>query len=278
VNGRYWAGLEALITGTISAGTGTQDTPFRMNNFGASLGAPVIRNKLFVFVNYEGIRQTFSQALNGYVPTDAYRAPVEQKSPVLAPLINDYSEGGIPTADPSVNLWIGSGKKPRQRGWGVFRMDYVMIEKTSLSLRFNTDQFYNASPASAENTYTTVYTPNNVLDVRHTFSPAMVNDLRLGHNRDNYQGTGDGKWLHSVTITDFTSYALGDHSFRKDKSYRSLTARNSAVRTSSGPILPRARRLARLTAHIPPRRLEPEPPRQMQFMLRFFWRSLYSPF
>jgi Carboxypeptidase regulatory-like domain len=217
VNGRYWASLEALIPGAISAGTGTQDTirfsglsqednnfrfdgvdatglnhqflkvaarlqfplesiaefkassaaysadvggmaggqvsmvsksgtnnfhgsayeylrnsffdanafdspslsPFRMNNFGASLGAPVIHNKLFVFVNYEGIRQTFSQPLSGYVPTNAYRALVEQKSPALAPLINDFPQGTIPTADPNANLWISGGNSPTNEDGGL---------------------------------------------------------------------------------------------------------------------------------------------------------------
>ena len=94
-----------------------------------------------------------------------------------------------------------------------------MNEKTSISLRFNTDQYYNVSPALAENTYTTMDTPNSVLDVQHTFSPTMLNDARIGQNRDNYQDTGDGKSLYSLSITGFTSYALGDHSYRKDNSY-----------------------------------------------------------
>ena len=317
VNGRYWASLEALIPGAISAGTGTQDQirfsglsqednnfrfdgvdatglnhafvkvaarlqfplesiaefkvssgaysadvggmaggqvsmvsrsgtnefhgsayeylrnsffdatpfdspsrlPFRMNNFGASFGAPVIHNKLFVFVNYEGIRQVFSQPLSGFVPTDAFRSQVEAKSPALAPLIKFFPEGSIPTADPNANLWLSGGASPTNEDGGLFRIDYNLDDKTSISLRFNTDQYYNVSPALAENTYTTLDTPNTVLDVQHIFSPTMLNDARIGQNRDNYEDTGDGKSLYSLSITGFTGYSLGDHSYRKDNSY-----------------------------------------------------------
>jgi len=118
--------------------------PFRMNNFGASFGGPVIHNKLFVFVNYEGIRQVFSQQLSGYVPTDAYRAQVLAKSPALAPLINYFPAGSIPTADPNANLWIGSGASPTNEDGGLFRIDYALDNKTSISLRFNTCLLYTS--------------------------------------------------------------------------------------------------------------------------------------
>lgn len=317
VNGRYWASLEALIPGAISAGTGTQDTirfsglsqednnfrfdgvdatglnhqfvkvaarlqfplesiaefkassavysadvggmaggqvsmvsksgtndfhgsvyeylrnsffdakafdspslsPFRMNNFGASFGGPAIRNKLFFFVNYEAVRQVYSQQLSGYVPTDAYRAQVAQKSPSLAPLINAYPEGNIPTADPNALLWISGGRSPSREDGGLFRVDYAMSNKTAISVRFNTDQYYNASPALAENTITTMDTPNAVVDLQHTFSPTLLNDARVGFNRDNYQDVGDGKSIYSLSITGLTGYSLGDHSWRIDNSY-----------------------------------------------------------
>lgn len=47
----------------------------------------------------------------------------------------------------------------------------------------------------------------------------MLNDARIGQNRDNYEDTGDGKSLYSLNITGFTSYSLGDDSYRKDNSY-----------------------------------------------------------
>ncbi len=48
-------------------------TPFRENQFGATLGGPILRDKTFFFLNYEGqrIRNSLSQAFN--VPTSADR-------------------------------------------------------------------------------------------------------------------------------------------------------------------------------------------------------------
>ena len=40
------------------------------NNFGASFGGPIVRNKSFFFVNYEGLRHTQSQTTVATVPTE----------------------------------------------------------------------------------------------------------------------------------------------------------------------------------------------------------------
>src|SRR5262249_14533423 len=70
--------------------TGSSSSPFRMNQFGASLGGPIIKNKAFFFINYEGIRQSLAQTQLGNVPSASVRAQTIATSPALAPIVNAF--------------------------------------------------------------------------------------------------------------------------------------------------------------------------------------------
>lgn len=203
--------------------TATSVSPFRLNNFGVSSGGPMIHDKLFYFANYEGVRQAFDTLESGYVPTDAYRAEVAAKSPALAPLIDAFPEGTLATNDPNALLWVVGAPNPTDEDGGLMRVDYAINAKASLSLRFNTDSYTNTSPGLAENTITTVSTPNALVDFAYRFSPTILNDAKAGYNRDEYQDVGVGRTsIYSLTISPNFSYALGDHSFRHDDTYSFL--------------------------------------------------------
>src|SRR5262249_55177919 len=47
--------------------------PFRQNQFGASLGGPIIKDKTFFFGDYEGLREFKGVTITAAVPTDAMR-------------------------------------------------------------------------------------------------------------------------------------------------------------------------------------------------------------
>ncbi len=157
---------------------------FRLNQFGGSFGGPVVKDRAFFFVSYEGIRQRTGTSLVGLVPTQAYRdsLPTVLK-PVVAmlPLPN-----GAQTADPRIGFYnlAGSGLMDED---SVFpRFDYNFTPNDRVSVRYN----YNKSltkaifgvgkgqvgPApgllqSGKMTYT------------RSFSPSTLNEASFGFNR-----------------------------------------------------------------------------------------------
>lgn len=49
----------------------TPNGPYHQNQFGGTIGGPILRNKLFFFGNYEGYRQNQSSFVSAYTPTQA---------------------------------------------------------------------------------------------------------------------------------------------------------------------------------------------------------------
>ncbi len=69
------------------------------NNFGASLGGPIVRNKSFFFVNYEGLRHTKSETMVATVPTlDEINGDFQMSG---ATIYNPFSSHANPSFDPT---------------------------------------------------------------------------------------------------------------------------------------------------------------------------------
>jgi len=69
------------------------------NNFGGSLGGPVVQNRVFFFGNYEGLRHTKSQTMIATVPTEEEIAGNFQNSGVT--IYDPFNSRTNPNFDPS---------------------------------------------------------------------------------------------------------------------------------------------------------------------------------
>jgi len=69
--------------------------PFRRNQFGAALGGPILRNRLFFFANHEGFRQIRATPQGGFAPTqDMFNGDFSGLSTVIYdPLTYDSATG-----------------------------------------------------------------------------------------------------------------------------------------------------------------------------------------
>jgi len=191
---------------------------FRLNQFGGALGAPIVRDKAFFFVAYEGYRQDLGQTLIGYVPSAAFRAQVVAKSPALAPIINAYPTGQNPTSNPNVSQFVGQGDQVGQENSGMFRVDYRFTDSTNLFWRANIDQadyFLPYSPSSGqyldERQELSSFPVNSVITLTHVFSPNLLNDFKFGFNRGTtythyLNPTGS---LYAIAVAGLTSLNNG---------------------------------------------------------------------
>jgi hypothetical protein len=74
---------------------GGDKPPLRRHQFGAVFGGPIIKNKAFFLVDYEGFRQTRQQVAFGTIPTSAQRQGM-LTVPVRNPLTGESYPAGTP--------------------------------------------------------------------------------------------------------------------------------------------------------------------------------------
>jgi hypothetical protein len=183
---------------------GSQIPPFRLNQFGAQLGGPVIRDKAFFFVNYEGLRQSLGQTLIGFVPSASIRDQVLTTSPVLKPIIQAFPTG-VPTSDPTTDKITVQGRNSVREDAGIFRFDYRFNDANTAFVRYNIDNAYIDNPNDALGSHNVIpIIPQNlVLQFQHLFSPQTINETKFGLNRVDYHNWNYGTSPITVSTPNF---------------------------------------------------------------------------
>src|SRR3989440_2254197 len=163
--------------------------PLHRNQYGATVGGPVLKDKMFFFGSYEGFRQIAPTVSSTRVPTDADIAlvPVNQRDPISVALLKYWPAPTNTTAPLGSNNFIANVGSTTFDWTGLAKVDYNFGEKDHLSARWaeysGTTFTPGALPTLGGNGNLPV-SHSDVIDYSHTFSPRLMNELRLGFSRN----------------------------------------------------------------------------------------------
>src|SRR5579884_1641382 len=184
---------------------GTPQNPFHNNQYGGSLGGPVVRDRLFFYLNYEGQQEHGAQTSLSCVPsadslaiaTASIGGP-QNINPVIAALLARH-----PWPSPNRNLPADDTGCPagpnvaaaapfvNDLSSGIVKLDYSLSRTELLSGRYFIGDSTQSFPLGLVgggilpgfNTITPTRVQLVSLSLVSTISPTLINEARLGWNR-----------------------------------------------------------------------------------------------
>jgi hypothetical protein len=186
-------------------GTTVPKQPLRMNQFGANVGGPIIRNKMFFFTNYEGIRQTTTAINSLYEIPSAYvrsqfNAAMQPVLQQMAPLpagcttipapascaVPNTTDSGNPSAGADLVYDPAALPTTLREDSGSIRVDYTFSPSDSMFARYNIDDSLTNQKIGLNMGQTTplyLRTQYGMIHETHTFSPTLLNEASVAVNR-----------------------------------------------------------------------------------------------
>jgi hypothetical protein len=191
--------------------------PLKQNQFGATLGAPIRKNKDFIFGYYEGFVNRQGVTRSATVPSDAERVgdfsgnidpatgqqiplifyftgqqfPNNQIPPYLMNATSQTILKYYPHANAGTNLYTATEVVHNDAQQGGFRYDHIFSERDQLSMHFTQAAISDLDPLSISGANVPGFpvaedlnTTRAGINETHLFSGSTINTFRLGFFRN----------------------------------------------------------------------------------------------
>jgi Carboxypeptidase regulatory-like domain/TonB dependent receptor len=185
------------------------------NQFGGSLGGPLVSNKTFFFGSYEGLNQTTGISFTEAVPSAEAIRRIQAGEPVgsgsgqsaartqaVAPLLGGFPEGSAATANPLLALATLRTEAEQQENTVSARVDHRFTNSQSFYVRM---LYSDGEVDTPDRTVTprrvraTQSPINAVFNHQSLFGTSVINELKVGFNRPKYDAVAFGPAGYDAT-------------------------------------------------------------------------------
>src|SRR5262245_27748867 len=196
---------------------GNTKSPLRLNQFGASFGGPVIKDKFFFFTSYEGYRVRSGVVFQEAVPKLS-RCAVAVNATIQNLCANAFlSPNGTrfvtdPTVSPDFDFARLVGKNSTTEDSGAMRLDYRANDKNSFYVRYFRDQGDNSQPQNVSGARANYYyVPQNAVAAwQTTIGGNKINEFKLGYNGVLTRVTGATPLVNGIDLSASTINITGN--------------------------------------------------------------------
>lgn len=202
----------------------TQPIPsFKRNQFGGTIGGPIVKDHTFFFADYEGIRQSKGITTVATVPSAAARGgtlcsspdpgstctqttvPVDQAAQAYFTFYHLPNQGAVAGSNGDLGLFTFAGQQVVSENFLTARVDHKFSQNDSLFGTYMYDKTPYSAPDGLNNVEFSTVTARQFVAIEetHIFTPRFANSIRVGGNHEAVNNNESLKAINAdATRTD----------------------------------------------------------------------------
>jgi hypothetical protein len=162
--------------------------PFEQNQFGGSLGGPVKKNRLFLFGNYEGFRQSKSVSSVSVVPDPMAPGFPSSPNPAMLPYLSFWPLPNGAVLGGGEALSFNHPEQSIREDFGTLRTDYILSHRDTLAGAYTIDDGNSLVPLADPLFASALALRSQVISLQetHILSPRILNTFTAGFSRAGF--------------------------------------------------------------------------------------------